>query len=377
MHLPNSHRLLLVLSTMVLLWTIAACGGGAASPTSPPETAPQQETATPAVLPTATPARPTSTPVPTATPTTVASTSAAQSGGRVTTIADWPIPDDATEVNIAGDTLTFNTALSLVEVAEFYRPTYQALGLATRCLEDVAGYTSVSCSFSQGDFSVNFFSFEGFDATEVEIEFTNYALGPTDDPGELMVDDEDGLPLPEDRTGYSSEGGEFRRTVTLFSPSDVPTLVAFYQRELASRGWTLDDSAETPTGATLRYTGPDGELVVTLQAGDETEVILVRKNPVAAQEAGILPPPGQARLYLVNFTESEMAVTVNGQTIPLAPGAGMESPEDAPKLDLPPGTYEVTTTVGGSSVTDEVVVGPDETWVLLLDQLGALPLQMY
>lgn len=221
------------------------------------------------------------------------------------------------------------------------------------------------------------FAFEGFEATEVEIEFTNYALESSAGAGDVGVEDEGGLPLPADRTGYSSESSEFRRMVILFSPSDVPTLVEFFQTELASRGWTLDDSDETQTGATLRFSGTDGELVVTLQAGDETEVVLVQKNPAAAQEAGVLPPAGQARLFLVNFTETELTVTIDGQTIELAPGAGMDSPDDAPTLDLAPGTYEVTTTVGGSSVTDEIVVGADETWALLLDELGALPLQLY
>ena len=65
------------------------------------------------------------------------------------------------------------------------------------------------------------------------------------------------------------------------------------------------------------------------------------------------------------------------QVIELAPEAGMESPDDAPNLDLPPGSYDVTTEVGSSSVTDEVTVGPDESWGLLLDEQGAFPMQIY
>jgi hypothetical protein len=127
----------------------------------------------------------------------------------------------------------------------------------------------------------------------------------------------------------------------------------------------------------LRFSGPDGELVVTLQSGGETEVVLTLKNRAAAEEAGILPPAGQARVYLINFTESELTVTINDQVVTVAAEAGMESPDDAPYLDLPPGTYDVTTEVGGSSVTDEVTIGPDESWGLLLDEEGALPLQVY
>jgi hypothetical protein len=90
-----------------------------------------------------------------------------------------------------------------------------------------------------------------------------------------------------------------------------------------------------------------------------------------------LPPAGLARIYLVNFSDDELIVTINDQVITVAAEAGMESPDDAPNLDLPPGTYEVTTEVSGSSVTDEVTIGSDESWGLLLDEQGALPVQIY
>lgn len=294
------------------------------------------------------------------------------------TIADWPTPPDASEVDVSGDTLSFKTALSLADVAEFYRPVYAENDLDASCLEDVADYTSVSCSFSDGDITVSFFAFEGFGETEVEIELINYALqAGDDDSGELGVEEEDGLPLPDDHTGYTSEGGEFRRMIAVYSPSDLATLSEFYQTELASRGWTLDEAEGTDTDTTLRFSGEEGELVVTIVAGDESEVTLVQRNRAAAEAAGVLPPAGLARLYLVNFTESDMTVTIDGAAIDVPPEAGIESPDDAPQVELPPGTYEVITEVGGSSVTDEITVGADETWALLLDEEGALPLQMY
>jgi len=296
------------------------------------------------------------------------------------TIADWPTPPDAKDIDISGDLLSFKVSLPLVDVVEFYRPTYEMMGLGTSCLDDAADYTSLSCSISAGDVTLNFYAFEGVDDTEVEIDFVNYALGSsTDDssPGELGVTDEDGLPLPDDYTSYASEGSEFSRQVYVSSPSDLDTLVEFFQTELSDRGWTLDDSDQSSAEATLRFSGPDGELVVTLQSGDETEVALTVKNRAAAEEAGILPPAGQARIYLVNFTEEELTVTIDDQVIKLAAEAGMESPDDAPNMDLPPGTYDVTTEVGSSSVTDEVIVGPDESWGLLLDEQGAFPMQIY
>lgn len=127
----KSRWLVLVLSSLVLLWTVAACGGRTASPAAPPDTSAQQEAVATVVPPTASPVQPTATPAPTATPTAVPSLSAAEVGSLGMTIADWPTPPDATEVSVSGDTLEFKTALSLVEVAEFYRPTYQSLDLST------------------------------------------------------------------------------------------------------------------------------------------------------------------------------------------------------------------------------------------------------
>lgn len=378
----NTWRWIVLLSMVILLGALAACGGAsknAASPTAtsvPPATATAAPpTATPAP-PTATPLPPTPTPLPTDTPTAEA-TSAVDSDSVAMTVADWPTPPDATEVEISDETLSFKTALLLTDVAEFYRPVYESKGLDASCLEDVGDYTSISCSYSNGDMTVSFFAFEGFNDTEVEIEVINYGTESSVDSDELGVTEEEGLPLPNDHTGYSSEGGEFRRMIAVYSPSDVETLTAFFQTELASRGWTLDDSEATETETTLRFSGSDGELVVTLTPGDETEALLVLRNQAAAEEAGVLPPAGQARLYLVNFTEGELTVTIDGQTIDVPPSAGMESPNDAPMLDLPPGTYDVTTTVDGASVTDEIVVGADESWGLLLDEYGALPMQLY
>jgi hypothetical protein len=80
---------------------------------------------------------------------------------------------------------------------------------------------------------------------------------------------------------------------------------------------------------------------------------------------------------MINFSTEALTVTINDQVIQVAPEAGTTSPDDAPKLDLPPGTYDVTTQAGSSSVTDQVTIAADEVWSLVLDPTGAAPLQMY
>lgn len=315
------------------------------------------------------------------------STDETGAAGPAYTINDWPAPPEAVEVNLSGEELSYKVAWSLAEVAEFYRPTFELMGLDTGCLDTAIteGYTSMSCSISTGDFSLNFFAFEGLDnQSEVEISFTNYALSPTDesssggDSEELTAVDQNGLPVPSDYTGVSSEDSPFRQNVMFTSPSDIQTLLEFYQTELAARDWQLENTDEAAEMTAQTYSGPDGSLTLTLKStASETEGNLIVKNSKAAGEAGILPPAGQARVYLINFSDQEITVVLNDQTLKIPAGAGMDSPDDAPKLDLPPNTYAVTTQAGSNSVTDEISVGADEVWSLLLDVQGALPLQMY
>ncbi len=300
------------------------------------------------------------------------------------TINDWPVPPEAVEVKRSGETLSYKIGWVLADVADFYRPTYELMELDPGCLDKAAEYTSMSCSLSNGNISLNFFAYETIgDETEVEISFTNYNY-PVDgaasgsSSGELTADEQDGLPLPSDRTGYSDEKSDFSRRMTVTSPSDAPALANFYQAELPAYGWELDEYTQAGASTTLIFTGVDGTLTVTLKPSrDETEVVLVNKNSAAAAEAGILPPAGQARIYLVNFSDAALTVLINDQTIQVAAGAEMDSPDTAPKLDLRPNTYRVTTKAGSSSVTDELTVGPDEVWALLLTPEGAGPLQMY
>ncbi|GAB4455681.1 MAG: hypothetical protein Kow0031_37240 [Anaerolineae bacterium] len=300
-----------------------------------------------------------------------------------TTINDWPVPPDATEVDLSGETLKYKVAMPLADLVEFYRPTFEELGLGTSCLDNAAEYTSISCSSSDGYVTLNFFAFEGFDDTEVEINFSN-SYYPVDggasggDSGELRAEEQDGLPMPSDNSGYGDESTEYSRRLTVTSPSDIPTLLAFYQTELAALGWQEEDSTTDGDATVVTFSGPDGNLTLTLRpSGGETEAVLASKNPAAAEAAGVLPPAGQARLFLVNFAEEGITVTVNNQKIDVAAGAGMDSPDTAPSVDLPPGSYTVSFAIGGQSFSDSVEVGPDEAWGLLLDAQGLLPLQIY
>jgi hypothetical protein len=108
-----------------------------------------------------------------------------------------------------------------------------------------------------------------------------------------------------------------------------------------------------------------------------TTVNLVVKNPGAAVKAGMMPKPGQAKLAFVNPNEMEAAVTINKQTIKVVAGGGTKGP-DGQLLDLPPGKYKFSIKLAGKPASnDEIEVGADQAWGLLIGPGGALPMQVY
>jgi len=95
----------------------------------------------------------------------------------VFTINDWPIPSEAEEVEfIIGGELTYVIAWDMQTVANFYRPTFEYLGLEADCLDDVGQYTSKSCSVLQNNLLVNFSLHQFNGQSNVRIDFHNYTL---------------------------------------------------------------------------------------------------------------------------------------------------------------------------------------------------------
>jgi hypothetical protein len=104
---------------------------------------------------------------------------------------------------------------------------------------------------------------------------------------------------------------------------------------------------------------------------------LVVKNAGAASKAGILPKPGQVKVMFGNINDAEAAIMFNNKTIKVAAGAGRKGP-DGPMLDLPPGKYKYSIRLPCKPAqSDEVELGADETWGLMIGPSGVLPLQAY
>ena len=109
----------------------------------------------------------------------------------------------------------------------------------------------------------------------------------------------------------------------------------------------------------------------------ETSVDLAVRNPQAAAKAGIMPKAGQAKMLFGNALPAEAAVTIDNKTVKVSGGVGTKGP-DGPSLDLAPGKYSYSIKLpGGPAQREDVEIGADETWGLLIGPGGALPMQMY
>jgi hypothetical protein len=82
------------------------------------------------------------------------------------------------------------------------------------------------------------------------------------------------------------------------------------------------------------------------------------------------------RVMIGSMIETEAVVTINRQTIRVAPGAGQKG--NGPKLDLKPGKYNAAVRIPGKpAFNEDVTVVAGETMGLLIGPGGLLPLQVY
>ena len=91
----------------------------------------------------------------------------------------------------------------------------------------------------------------------------------------------------------------------------------------------------------------------------------------------MLPKPGQVKVLFGNINDAAATITFNNKTIKVAAHAGTKGP-DGPTLDVAPGKYKYSIKLPGRPVqSDEVEVGADETWGLMIGPGGVLALQAY
>ena len=302
-------------------------------------------------------------------------------------IDEWPIPDEATEVKVRSDEVEYVIDWDFKQVADFYAPVYEEMNMTLDCFdeEDLATYSSISCSTGNGTVSVSLNLFSNFDnETEVLFYLSGFAPSEAGEAGSGGADsltEEDGVPVPSDFDKVSSESTEFRSLLSGASEGDLTSLVELYRTELATQGWQEQtDAAEiSEVQATLKFESDEQILDITLTPTAEgTELTLLQKSPQAAKAMGILPPSGQARIYLGSFNEADVSLTIDKHTLTVPPSAPDDQPEDMLFLDLKPGEYKYTLDIPGEGkVEDVITVGADESWVLAIGPGGAFAIQSY
>ncbi|MBL9122848.1 MAG: hypothetical protein JNG90_04395 [Planctomycetaceae bacterium] len=195
--------------------------------------------------------------------------------------------------------------------------------------------------------------------------------GATD---ELGAEDYSGLPVPLVSQSRSSVGSQFRKTVEVEVPASLSALVAFYRRELPSRGWKEDPAAAkiSDDAAALAFAGPEGPLTVKLtKTAEGTRATIAARFPAKAQATGITPQPGKGRLILGNAGEREAVIVINGQQYKVAAGKGAENPKDGISLHVQPGNYTVSVKgAGEDQPSEKLKISAGETWGVIVSPVG-------
>ncbi len=309
--------------------------------------------------------------------------------------APVPVPDTAEDVELDGadGKLEFNSASSVKAVADFYRAAMKEQGWDSRS-SVINNANMVVLNFAKAGKAVSFTIMRMGNKTNVSADGPGLKLAaksdapsviaaPANAPAtadDLVAEESGGLPLPKRHT--MSVGGQtpFRRDLKASVPLSLTDVLGFYRRELGKLNWKEETQGAIVAAekAVITYASPGGPAVLKLGRKDgATSVDLVVKNLDAVAKAGIMPKPGQAKIMFGNINTAEAAITFNNKTIKVAAGAGTKGP-DGPILDLPPGKYKYSIKLSGKPVqNDEVEIGADETWGLMIGPGGVLALQAY
>jgi hypothetical protein len=305
--------------------------------------------------------------------------------------APIPLPDNADGVKFEGNDgkLDFTSPSTPKSVATFYREQLKSLGWKEE-RGVINGPTMYSMDFRKGSqkLDMTVMLFGGKAKVSASGAGLQIPADPTRETERLEVDETATFPVPK-RYTMSSQGQTnvqgsktaFRRDYNAQVPSDVGSVLAFYRRELAKREWK-----ELPEGAVVKpddvkiaFATPEGPAWLKLgRAAKETTVNIGIKYPDEAKKAGILPPPGKAKVVLGNLSDREASVTIDNKTIKVAAGVGAGKTPDGPSLELKPGKYRYVMRTGGKAGdSGELVVAADDAWGLLVGPGGILPLQVY
>jgi hypothetical protein len=280
--------------------------------------------------------------------------------------APVPLPDTAENFDFqaADGKLEFDSSSSVKALAAFYRAAMKPLGWKEQPAV-ISRPNMVELEFSKGGKELSFTVMQLGDKAKVSARASGLVIASAKSGGSsngtsdqaLEADEDSGLPVPKRHTlsaqGASAGlGGQtpFRRELDASVPAELAAVLAFYRGELAKREWkeSAQGAVVKPDRVMLVFSSPDGPAVLKLgRQNGETKVELALKIPAAAAKAAMLPKPGQVKLMLGNVGDTEAAITINKQTIKVAPGVGGPQTPNGPSLELPPGKYKYALKVAG------------------------------
>jgi hypothetical protein len=319
-----------------------------------------------------------------------------------------PLPEGAENVDFKADDgrLEFDSASSVKALAAFYRGALKATGWHEA--PSVINKPNMAVmEFSKGAKKLSFTVMQMGPKVNVSADGSGLVMA---DAGPAAADDaksdaksnaaagasaqalepepDSALPVPKQHSMSSigsskPKGGEtpFRHELQASVPADLGAVLAFYRSELGKLGWkeTTERTVAKPDHAELAFSTPDGPATLKLgRSNDETTVELAQKIPAAAAKADVMPKPGHAKLLFSSFSDSEITVTINRQTVKIPAGAGGPQSK-GPMLELPPGKYRYSLKVAaGPAQSHDIELHADDAWGLMVSSDGdVLPLQVY
>jgi hypothetical protein len=317
--------------------------------------------------------------------------------------ASIPVPDTASDIDLADGRLTFSSSSSVKALADFYRGGMKTLGWKSTP-SVINNPNMVVLNFSKAGQTISLTAMQMGPQANVTATGSGVKGAPVAATGNtatattgnaksaeqvLESDGDSDYPTPKQRTlrslGTSGlpGGAAFRHELSASIPAGLDSVLAFYRRELTQRQWQEDTKGAVvkPDSATLTFKAPDGPAMLKLERrNDETTVSLVVRHPTAATKAGVLPAPGKVRLLFGNMGDAEVSVSINNKTIKVAPGTGGPTNPNGPTMELPPGAYRVTIKSAGKPAHDSTLkVAANDSWGLMVgpDGRDMLPIQLY
>jgi hypothetical protein len=309
--------------------------------------------------------------------------------------APVPVPDSAEDIEFDGadGTLEYTSASPLQSVADFYRTAMKEQGWNSQA-SVINNANMVVLNFAKAGKTVSFTLMRMGDTTKVSGEGSalklaggktekaeKVAAAPVQASAEdLEAEESGGLPVPKRHTMSEGTKTPFRRELQASVPLELTDVLGFYRRELGKLSWKEESKGTTISAdsAAVAFTAPEGPAVLKLGRKDgATSVRLMLKDPAAVAKAGIMPKPGQAKVLFGNINAAAETITFNNKPVSVAAGVGVKNP-DGPALDLAPGKYKYTIKLAGKPAqTDEIELGADEVWGVMIGPGGVLALQAY